>query len=75
MVCFSPTHNKSMAEMCPSDILSIIETWIVEAKNLYTQPIINYVQIFENKGAVMGCSNPHPHGQVDGGGGGVEGNG
>lgn len=64
VICFSPTHNKTVAEFTAQEILFVIETW----KNAYTQlsklEFVNHVLIFENKGASMGCSNPHPHGQV-----------
>lgn len=46
------------------NIESVIRTWIKEYKELGQLPNINHVQIFENKGSVMGCSNPHPHGQI-----------
>jgi len=62
VICFSPRHDLSLAEMSPAEILAVVEVWveqIVELGQRYT-----WVQIFENKGAIMGCSNPHPHGQV-----------
>ena len=43
---------------------SVIQAWQAEYKSLGDLPYINYVQIFENKGEMMGCSNPHPHGQI-----------
>ena len=46
------------------DIDKVVKTWQQEYKELASNEMINYVQIFENKGAVMGCSNPHPHGQI-----------
>jgi UDPglucose--hexose-1-phosphate uridylyltransferase len=64
VVCFSPNHALSMAEMNASEIRAVIETWVSEYKTLGAEPHISHVQIFENKGAVMGCSNPHPHGQI-----------
>jgi len=64
VVCFSPDHSKSLAEMESSDIQKVIEAWKKEYLLLGEKENINYVQIFENKGAVMGCSNPHPHGQI-----------
>lgn len=64
VVCFSPDHSKSLAEMSPEAITKIITTWQYEFNTLRKESFINYVQIFENKGAVMGCSNPHPHGQI-----------
>lgn len=64
VICFSPKHNLTLAEMQPNEIEKVIETWQKEYKTLGEIPYINYVQIFENKGSVMGCSNPHPHGQI-----------
>lgn len=64
VVCFSPDHSKSLAEMSSEAITKVITTWQHEFNTLSKESFINYVQIFENKGAVMGCSNPHPHGQI-----------
>ena len=64
VVCFSPDHSKSLADMALEDINKIVYTWQKEYTKLGNNDMINYVQIFENKGAVMGCSNPHPHGQI-----------
>ncbi len=64
VICFSPDHSKSLAEMSVNAIEKVVNTWKEEYKILGDQESINYVQIFENKGAVMGCSNPHPHGQI-----------
>ena len=64
VVCFSPDHSKSLAGMAIEDINKIVNTWQKEYTKLAGNDMINYVQIFENKGAVMGCSNPHPHGQI-----------
>ncbi len=64
VICFSPDHSKSLADMSPDDIQKVVFTWQKEYKELGANETINYVQIFENKGAVMGCSNPHPHGQI-----------
>ena len=64
VVCFSPDHSKSLADMAIEDINKIVHTWQKEYTKLGSNDMINYVQIFENKGAVMGCSNPHPHGQI-----------
>jgi len=89
VVTFSPAHNRTLADMAPSEILPVIETWT----DIYTAHIsphsplakvaagttmpphghtsvmtpnaqYKYMQIFENKGDAMGCSNPHPHGQI-----------
>ncbi|TPX74188.1 UDP-glucose---hexose-1-phosphate uridylyltransferase [Chytriomyces confervae] len=65
VVCFSPTHNLTLPEMSHTQVVSVVEEWIRIHKDLRSNhPAIHYAQIFENKGAVMGCSNPHPHGQV-----------
>lgn len=64
VICFSPDHSKSLAQMDIKDIENVIEIWKREYLELGAIENINYVQIFENKGAVMGCSNPHPHGQI-----------
>lgn len=64
VICFSPDHSKSLADMDVDSIKKVVEAWQREYKLLGKIEGINYVQIFENKGAVMGCSNPHPHGQI-----------
>lgn len=64
VICFSPDHSKSLAQMPIEDIQKVVSAWQNEYITLGANPYINYVQIFENKGAVMGCSNPHPHGQI-----------
>lgn len=64
VICFSPDHSKSLADMDTGAIEKVVSLWQDEYRNLGQQKNINYVQIFENKGAVMGCSNPHPHGQI-----------
>ncbi len=64
VICFSPDHSKSLAEMEVEDIKKVVHAWQKEYAELGANEMINYVQIFENKGSVMGCSNPHPHGQI-----------
>lgn len=64
VICFSPDHSKSLADMDVPGITEVVKTWQREYTELGSNDMINYVQIFENKGAVMGCSNPHPHGQI-----------
>lgn len=64
VVNFSPKHNLTLAEMNENEIKKIIYTWQNEFKDLASNSDINYVQIFENKGSIMGNSNPHPHGQI-----------
>jgi len=64
VVCFSPRHDLTLPEMEVSDIRNIVDTWVKEFKELGNRQEIKYVQIFENKGEIMGCSNPHPHSQI-----------
>ena len=64
VICFSPDHSKSLAQMEVMDIKKVVQVWIKQYLELKSLEHINYVQIFENKGAIMGCSNPHPHGQI-----------
>lgn len=64
VVCFSPDHSLTLPLMKTEDIKKVVEIWKKEYAELGARENINYVQIFENKGAVMGCSNPHPHGQI-----------
>lgn len=64
VVCFSPDHSKSLAQMTIDDIARVVRVWKSEYTALGKLDFVNYVQIFENKGAIMGCSNPHPHGQI-----------
>ena len=64
VVCFSPRHDLTLPELDQSAIEEIIRTWTDQTLELSTKDFVQYVQIFENKGALMGCSNPHPHSQV-----------
>lgn len=64
VICFSPDHSKSLASMSVGDIDKVVKVWQREYADLGALENIDYIQIFENKGAVMGCSNPHPHGQI-----------
>ena len=64
VVCFSPRHDLTIPEMTDATVTEIVRTWQEQFTELGALPHINHVQIFENKGAVMGCSNPHPHGQI-----------
>jgi UDPglucose--hexose-1-phosphate uridylyltransferase len=64
VVCFSPRHDLTLSRMSPAEIRSLIDVWVEEFQSLGRRPGINYVQIFENRGKMMGCSNPHPHGQI-----------
>lgn len=64
VVCFSPRHDLTIPELPLESMVKVIETWTLETKKLAAFDFVSYIQIFENKGAVMGCSNPHPHSQV-----------
>ncbi len=64
VICFSPRHDLTLPEMDVSDIRKVVDLWTEQFAELGSRSDINYVQIFENKGAMMGCSNPHPHGQI-----------
>lgn len=64
VICFSPRHDLTIPEMEHNQIEDIVDLWVKEYKELGDKDFINYVQIFENKGEIMGCSNPHPHGQI-----------
>ncbi|MHB0998079.1 MAG: UDP-glucose--hexose-1-phosphate uridylyltransferase [Armatimonadota bacterium] len=64
VICFSPKHNLTLAKMKTDEIIPIVNVWASETLEIGSRQDIGYVQIFENKGAVMGCSNPHPHGQI-----------
>jgi UDPglucose--hexose-1-phosphate uridylyltransferase len=62
VICFSPRHDLTLAEMETSDIRRVIDVWSDQIADL--GETYRWVQVFENKGQMMGCSNPHPHGQV-----------
>ncbi|TWI67350.1 UDPglucose--hexose-1-phosphate uridylyltransferase [Pseudoduganella lurida] len=62
VICFSPDHGKTLPELTQPAIVEVVNTWCAQAAELGATH--RWVQVFENKGAAMGCSNPHPHGQV-----------
>ncbi|HEY72653.1 MAG TPA: UDP-glucose--hexose-1-phosphate uridylyltransferase [Thermoflexia bacterium] len=62
VICFSPRHDLSLPEMARADIRRVVDVWAEQTAELGQR--YRWVQIFENKGAVMGCSNSHPHGQI-----------
>ena len=64
VVCFSPKHNLTIANMDRADLRIVVDTWVDQYRELGAKPEINYVQIFENRGPMMGASNPHPHCQI-----------
>lgn len=62
VIAYSPDHSQTLAEMPPDEIVRVVRCWVEQSALLGQQ--FDWVQIFENKGEVMGCSMPHPHGQV-----------
>jgi len=64
VVCFSPRHDLTLARMTVPEIATVVGVWAQQYAEIGSLPYINYVQIFENRGEIMGCSNPHPHGQI-----------
>jgi len=64
VLCFHPDHSLTLAGMELADIVRVVEAWTGEFSELGARPEIRHVQIFENRGAMMGASNPHPHGQI-----------
>jgi UDPglucose--hexose-1-phosphate uridylyltransferase len=62
VICFSPRHDLTLAEMAVPDIRKVVDVWAEQTAELSQSH--RWVQVFENKGAAMGCSNPHPHGQI-----------
>lgn len=62
VMCFSPRHDLTLPEMTPQELRVVINTWSDQITELSQQ--YRWVQVFENKGELMGCSNPHPHGQI-----------
>jgi UDPglucose--hexose-1-phosphate uridylyltransferase len=64
VICFSPRHDLTLAKMSVAEIRAVVDVWTEQERELGASDDIRYVQIFENRGAMMGASNPHPHGQV-----------
>ena len=64
VICFSPRHDLTLATMSVQQIEPVVETWVGQFRELGGLEFINHVQIFENRGAMMGASNPHPHCQI-----------
>lgn len=64
VICFSPRHDLTLATMTAEEIEPVVHTWIGQFRELGGLESINHVQIFENRGAMMGASNPHPHCQI-----------
>lgn len=64
VICFSPRHDLTLPELDLPAIEAVLATWAEQSADLGARDFIRSVQVFENKGAIMGCSNPHPHSQV-----------
>ena len=64
VVCFSPRHDLTLPELDQAAVENVIATWTEQTVDLSKKDFVKYVQVFENKGAMMGCSNLHPHSQV-----------
>jgi UDPglucose--hexose-1-phosphate uridylyltransferase len=64
VVCFSPRHDLTIGAMKVEAIRRVVDTWVDQYAELADVPWVRHVQVFENRGAMMGASNPHPHGQI-----------
>ena len=64
VVCFSPRHDLTLGQMPAEAIRTVVDTWVDQYLELGSLDWVRHVQIFENRGAMMGASNPHPHGQI-----------
>lgn len=62
VLCFSPDHGRTLPELSQAEVRAVVDCWCEQTDELGR--LWRWVQVFENKGAAMGCSNPHPHGQV-----------
>jgi UDPglucose--hexose-1-phosphate uridylyltransferase len=62
VICFSPDHSQTIPDLSPTAMRAVVDAWCHQTADLGAA--YPWVQVFENKGAMMGCSNPHPHGQV-----------
>jgi len=64
VICFSPRHDLTLATMSTKEIEPVVQTWMEQFRELGNRQTIHCVQIFENRGSMMGASNPHPHCQI-----------
>lgn len=64
VVCFSPRHDLTPSRMDVPALRGVVDAFVEQGRELGARPEFRYVQIFENRGELMGCSNPHPHGQI-----------
>src|SRR5262249_46996533 len=64
VICYTPRHDLTLSRMRVPEIASVVDTWRRQTRELGARPEVKQVLIFENKGAVVGVSNPHPHAQL-----------
>jgi UDPglucose--hexose-1-phosphate uridylyltransferase len=64
VICFSPRHDLTLSRLTTAEARQVVDAWATEVHDLGARDFVRWVQVFENKGAMMGCSNPHPHCQV-----------
>jgi len=64
VVCFSPRHDLTLSSMSAAEVRGVVDVWTAQYADLRAKNFIRWVQIFENRGEMMGCSNSHPHGQI-----------
>lgn len=64
VICFSPRHDLTLPELPLEGVRQVVDVWVAQSEELGAREDVGYVQVFENKGEIMGCSNPHPHGQL-----------
>jgi UDPglucose--hexose-1-phosphate uridylyltransferase len=64
VVCFSPRHDLTLSQMSAAAVRGVVDVWATQYADLRAKDFIRWVQVFENRGDMMGCSNSHPHGQI-----------
>jgi UDPglucose--hexose-1-phosphate uridylyltransferase len=64
VICFSPRHDLTLATMGAAGVRAVVDLWAEQSAELGRRADVGHVQLFENRGEMMGASNPHPHGQV-----------
>jgi UDPglucose--hexose-1-phosphate uridylyltransferase len=64
VICYSPRHDLTLAQMPAAGVVQVAAAWAEQTRTLLARPEIQSVMVFENRGAMMGSSNPHPHGQI-----------
>jgi UDPglucose--hexose-1-phosphate uridylyltransferase len=64
VLCYSPRHDQAMPQLAPAELRTVVDAWADQYSELGAMDWVRHVLIFENRGAMMGASNPHPHGQI-----------